>query len=490
MIARRKSSFFNAQSILLLIFLLTLPAVTTRIYASDEVEGFSWLHSLAFDRDVSFENEYRYFYDTGQVKNPGFRQTFLEDRWTDAGLRPNFTTMGSAILWAPFYFMGHVAALIGGAPADGLSHPYVAAVAIGSAAYGLLALLLSIGIARRLTGDGVPAAITVWLGTPLLFYMYVTPMFAHACSAFSVALFLWTWVRVRRRWTAAGALALGLAGGLMTIVRAQDALFVAGPALDFLRFVLLGPRDRGPQNQGADPASTRARRSAAVKSALAGLAGFLLAVGPQLLAFKALNGHFRQSEYETRKMTWTSPHGLQVLFDPQHGLFFWTPLAFVAFAGLLLVTLRPTSDTAAPAAHELRWIAGLSLLMFALQAYIAGAVESWTVAGAFGQRRFVSITPLIVLGLAPLFSRGAARPRWRRIAASAVVAICVWWNLGLMAQFGLHTMDRERLTLRENAWQSFVELPTRAPALAWRYLTDRSSFYNQPRSLDPAQGLH
>ena len=47
----------RSTAILLLAFVLSLPVVTTRIYASDEVEGFAWLHSLAFDRDVSFENE-------------------------------------------------------------------------------------------------------------------------------------------------------------------------------------------------------------------------------------------------------------------------------------------------------------------------------------------------------------------------------------------------------------------------------------------------
>ncbi len=56
---------------LLLAFVLSLPLVTARIYASDEVEGFAWLHSLAFDHDVSFGNEYEYFYNSGQVKNPG-----------------------------------------------------------------------------------------------------------------------------------------------------------------------------------------------------------------------------------------------------------------------------------------------------------------------------------------------------------------------------------------------------------------------------------
>ena len=50
-----------------------------------------------------------------------------------------------------------------------------------------------------------------------------------------------------------------------------------------------------------------------------------------------------------------------------------------------------------------------------------------------------------------------------------------------MAQFGAHTMDRQRLTLKENAWTTFVVLPRDGPSLAWRYLTDRSSFYDKAR---------
>jgi len=49
-----------------------------------------------------------------------------------------------------------------------------------------------------------------------------------------------------------------------------------------------------------------------------------------------------------------------------------------------------------------------------------------------------------------------------------------------MAQFGLNTMDRQRLTLAENARETFITLPMHAPALAWRYLTNRSSFYQLP----------
>ena len=470
------SSFWLLASGLTVLFILSLPAVTARIYASDEVEGFSWLHSFAFDRDVSFENEYRYFYDSGQVKNPGFHDTFLShnaDRQTAIGRQPNFTTMGAAMLWAPFYAAGHVAALVSGRPADGLSQPYITAVAIGSATYGFLALLLSIAIARRVVGTlGLGPALAVWLGTPLLFYMYVTPIFTHACSAFAVSLLLWTWLRVRDRWTPAGAFALGITGGLVMIVRSQDALFIAAPAIDFLRWAMqrsLRPSGRGaPGPDGPGLLGPWARGLWPVLSAALGAA---LILGPQLLAFKALNGHYRQSEFETRKMSWTSPHGLQVLFDHQHGLFFWTPLAVLAAAGLLWLSVRKPT----------RWIGALMLIGFALQAYIAGAVESWTVAGAYGQRRFVSLTPLLVLGVAALATAMATAKPLARAAAVAAVVLCVWWNIGLMAQFGLHTMDRERLTLADNAWQSFVALPRAAPSLIWRYLTDRSSFYNQPR---------
>ena len=50
-----------------------------------------------------------------------------------------------------------------------------------------------------------------------------------------------------------------------------------------------------------------------------------------------------------------------------------------------------------------------------------------------------------------------------------------------MAQFGLHLMDRQRLSVRENARVTFFELPRMAPSIVVRYLTDRDSFYGRPR---------
>jgi hypothetical protein len=223
----------------------------------------------------------------------------------------------------------------------------------------------------------------------------------------------------------------------------------------------------------------KGKRKEIALAAAAGCAAFALGYLPQLLAYKALNGEFGPSPLVTRKMYWNAPHAWQVLGDPQHGFFFWTPLAVLAVIGLILLAVRRNPVVGrglqTPAPSDTRRVAVCLLLMFALQVYISGAVESWTVAGAFGQRRFVAVTILLVVGLAAL--RAAVRSGPARAAMTAAVALCVWWNLALTAEFGTSMMDRQRLELRRNAYDAFVTLPRMAPALVYRYLTMRSSFY-------------
>ena len=61
----------RAPVALAVLFALTLPAVTPRLYSSDEVQYYSYLRSLWFDGDVSFDNEYHWFYDNGVARTDG-----------------------------------------------------------------------------------------------------------------------------------------------------------------------------------------------------------------------------------------------------------------------------------------------------------------------------------------------------------------------------------------------------------------------------------
>ena len=145
-----------------------------------------------------------------------------------------------------------------------------------------------------------------------------------------------------------------------------------------------------------------------------------------------------------------------------------------------LIAMAVGSDVAGPMSRpDTQRIALCALIMIASQVYVAGTVESWTVAGAFGQRRFVCLTPVLVIGLAALWHARPRRPAYHMALTAAVIA-CVWWNIALMAQFATGMMDRQRLEPGKNAYNAFVRLPLETPSLIYRYLTDRESFYRPP----------
>ncbi|MEO5742694.1 MAG: hypothetical protein ABIS29_19070 [Vicinamibacterales bacterium] len=458
---------------LIVVFLLSLPAVTVRFYASDEIEYFAYLRSMWFDGDLSFDNEYRYFYDRGIARGWRFKETFLDGE-TATGKRFNFAPVGSAILWSPFYVLADTGVRVSNAigipvAADGYSRPYIASVAYASAAYGFLAIALSAYAASRVIGDGTAAtaaALAVWLGTPVLFYMYLAPGFSHACSAFAVAAFVVVWLHVRREWSLKGVVALGAAAALMGMVREQDIFIAVGPAIDFLIFAKRRLQDGTWRVPGS------------VMRAAAGAAAVAVCFMPQVLTYDSLFGHAAPSSTVQSKMTWTSPHTWRVLASPTNGLLFWTPLALPALIGLVWMGVyRGRFAAGGMNPTERRQIALICLVMVMTQIYLGGALDTWAGAGSFGQRRLVGLTVFFVLGLTAFLA--AIRHHWTKYFGWCLVVLAVWWNLGLMAQFGAGLMNRQRLDPAENAYHNFVTIPRQLPALAHRFLLDRASFYQR-----------
>lgn len=450
-----------------LVFLLSLPAVTVRLYASDEIEYFAYLRSVWFDRDLSFDNEYHYFYDRGVGRGARFEQAFLETS-TATGLRVNLAPVGTAIMWAPFYAVADVgvraARQLGShVPVDGFSRPYIAAVTYGSAVYGFLAVLLSMAAVRRIVGGGTGPVAAVWIGTPLVFYMYIAPGFSHACSACAVAAFVVAWLHVRERWSLGGVVALGALAALMGMVREQDVFVAIGPAVDYLLSTIRVVRDR--------PGAVGSR----VIWALSGVVTAAVCALPQAAAYEVLYGHLGPSPIVAHKMTWTAPYAWKVLASPQNGLFFWTPLALPALLGLVWLASGWVRAPERRGAPPDAWIGALCLLMVLTQIYVCGSFATWMGAGSFGQRRLVGLTVFWAVGLAALVRALAAG--WRQWALAAVVTLCVWWNLGLIVQFGTGLMDRQAMDPPVNAYHNFVSIPRMLPTLAYRYVFDRGSFY-------------
>jgi hypothetical protein len=267
---------------------------------------------------------------------------------------------------------------------------------------------------------------------------------------------------------------LGALAALMGMVREQDVFIAIGPAIDYVATV------------GHDVRQARRSVREMVWKAALGVAAVIVGFLPQALTYLTLNGRLGPEPVIQQKMNWMAPNAWRVLVSPDNGWFFWTPLALLALAGLLILAFgraealryRNTAEALRRRTEnslDRRWIARICLFMVATQIYVSGSLNTWAGAGSFGQRRLVGLTVFLVIGLAALFHM--ARARWPRIAVNGLVAVAIWWNLGLIAQFATGLMDRNRVEPARNAYNNFVTIPLEFPSLAYRYVFDRQSFY-------------
>lgn len=484
---------------LLLLFVLTLPLFTPRIYATDEIEYFSYLHSIVFDHDVDFTNEYNHFINTDPQKYAGFKQDLL-DKHNENNLPINVGPVGSALMWSPFYLLAHGVTTVAHAAgfkvqADGYSSPYVFAVAFGSLLYGFLGLLITYWLVNQFVPKFYAALATavIWFASPAIFYMSLTPPMSHANSLFAISLFLFVWYRTRgwsldeqgrfiagqRSWQA--WLGLGVLGGLATMVREQDGAVMIVAAIEsiYLLRQLFSPH-KGTQNNIKVLiafAKDNSVQRLGLKNLLF-LTGVVIGFVPQLVVYQFLNGHLGPSKIVSNKLLLFTPTSFEqffrLMFDPNHGMYLWSPILLVATVGLLLM-LRE---------RRLRFVTIAFFAAFLCELYISASFKTWTMAGSFGTRRMVGISPVFVAGLAYLTYWLAEGKRGWHLARRWLVGLGIMfilWNVGLIIQFAAirDEVGRQNLDIARAIGDQFGRVPAKIFDVAQNFLFHRSSFYKK-----------
>jgi len=250
--------------------------------------------------------------------------------------------------------------------------------------------------------------------------MYFNPSWSHAHSAFAVSLFLWYWHRTRGDRTLAQWLVLGLLSGLMLDVYYPNAVFLVVPLLESLRGCL---RRWFEQH---DAAAVRRLFEIRFVYTVAVIFGFL----PTLITRQIIYGSpFRFGAYTEMHWHWTSPALSAVLFSSNHGLLVWTPILIPALLGLLFLR-RQDPELA------------ISLAVAAVAFYaVISFYPNWDGLSSYGNRFFVSLTPLFILGLAASlehFSNLFDRKNLAFVGAVLVTGLFVLWNAGFVFQWGTH----------------------------------------------------
>lgn len=396
---------------------------------TDGTVYFAQLRSLVFDGDLDVAREFEY------LQQPA---------------RPNHVVpVGPTLVWMPLYLTVSIADAAGRGlgwwpgPAEpialGLGPAYVRAALVSSyvvAAAGLLVLHLHLR-ARFSRGAACVATLLVLGATPLYWYMVYEPSMTHAVSFGFVAFFVVCAARwVPRGTTRRQGLMLGGLLGLAFLTRPQEALFALYPACMVLSMT-------------TPSSSLRPRIQAAFDLARWGFLGAL-----PCLVVQALHSYVLFAREEYRLLGGAgylhpfSSRWVDTLFSSWHGFLAWSPVAYLAVVGLLLLVRR-----------DWRWaLSGLAI--FLAMAWVNGSTQDWAAGWAFGGRRFTSTLVMLAAGLACLTDIARRRPM---LAVAPLAAGALVWNHYLMVQYTAGMLPKDAPVSFARMVRQQAELATRPP---------------------------
>lgn len=377
---------------------------------------YLYARSLAFDRDIEFQNDYALCGDPWATGR---------DRGTGHPDNPFYA--GPALFWAPLvWFAKSVVTFPENTPPSvvgGCSGP-IASLALASAVVlGALAIGLSYLAALRFANRTISAVAALLFGvaSQLPVYVAMFPSHSHVYQCFACALLLWLTLRATESERLRAWLPVGLATFVATSQRLPDACLVLIP----LALLVVSRRSR------------RFR----IQAALVVLSGVLLASLVTLGIYRYSYGSPFVMPQGRNYLHLAHAHPLLALFAPHGGLFYTTPVAYLGVAGLFL----------AARARSTRVFALSAGLAFALSLWISSAALDWHGKGTFGARRLVVLIPVLVV-----FSAVALRrlgPFVRR-HASALAAIALMVVFGAPVVGSVFAIERGELPVERSSRQA------------------------------------
>lgn len=352
----------------------------------------------------------------------------------NTGRYSNKYTMGVAFFELPFFLAAHAyCSAFAPAGADGYSPPYHLAVAMASAFWAWLGLLVLLRFLRRYVSDG-PAAITLLalgLGTNLFFYSSFAGGMAHPFLFFLCSLLIERTDHWYRSPSVRAACSIGLCIGLAMLTRPTCGLFAIVPLC-----WRIGP---------GGFSLLRTRRS----SVLAAITVALACMAPQSLYWKITTGHFVFYSYGDEFFDFRHPHVIDGLFSFRKGWFVYTPLALIAMmAGIRLWRTE-----------HFRSYALMLACFFLPFLYITFSWDPWWYGGGFGSRPMIETLPLLALPLALLVRNASTRNDLLKAALAIALTGCVVLNLFQQWQYQRGIIDCCGMTMAR-WWEVFAEPTT------------------------------
>ena len=381
------------------------------IDAGDDTGYYAYLRSTFFDGDLDFFNERNYAH--AEKINP---TGYVFNNWQ----------MGQAILFFPFFLIGHVLAHFYqslGYPVttDGYSIPYYLSTAVASATYLFAGLFfvyrtLCIFVQSRIS---LLATISIWLASPLIYFSFIRQRMAHTSEFFLAAVLIFIWIRVRQSSKPIHYALVGIILGWLCMIRIINISFFALLAVDILWSFRADWK--------TDPSST-IKKIFILAGTLGGF--FFITMLPQIYCWYQLNGvpfPPRHMKFAGDGLTGINLGSLfeniyALFFDAKWGLLFSMPLGVFGLMGLFL---------------KENFSRNFSPGLFAYLLGIFGIILLYPEDSAsYGHRHLISALPVFAIGLGILFERFSSdKPKIFKIGLFVICFTAILAQYSMLIQY-------------------------------------------------------
>ena len=315
-------------------------------------------------------------------KDENYTPETMPERWlpgvlTSTGQRVNIYTCGVALMQLPFFLLAHILALLLGFAADGYSLPYRIMLLFGNLFYVMCGLWFLGKILRGYFSKKTTnlTLIISMLTTNLFYFTAFSGFMAHSYLFCLVVFLLYFTLKFHKTEEPKYLISLGFIGGLITLMRPSDGLFLLMPILFkinslpafFEKINLLW-----------------SKRLALIVASMA----FCLPFLPQLFYWKYVTGNWFFNSYgEHFRFDFAHPHIQEGLIGMSNGWLIYTPVMAFALIGILMMRDKQR-DFLLPIA-----------VILPIYIYVIYAWWCFNYINGFGSRPMIDLYPLLAIPL-------------------------------------------------------------------------------------------
>ncbi|MFL5764799.1 MAG: hypothetical protein ACJ77K_12720 [Bacteroidia bacterium] len=342
--------------------------------------------------------------------SPGFYQAAQAEN----GNYVMIYTMGMALLYSPFFAIGHLWATLGGYPTDGFSFPYQFCLSSGTMIYVVIGIFTLRKVLLHFFRERIVSVVLILLLLGTNYFREATDynMGPHAILFSLYAILLLYTIRWHEQPRLRSAAMIGICVGFLTLIRPTELICIVIP-------LLWSIHDRS----SFFAKITLIRKN---KLHLLMMVACVILVGlPQLIYWKVLTGSFLYNSYWNQvSFDITESHFMQVFFSFRKGWLVYSPLIAFALLGLLLLFRKEAEKVRTPI-----------IVFIILNIFILCHVPIWWNAGSFGQRFMVQSYAVLAIPMGYMIGLLFQRRFLLTLSVSIISGALVFLNLFQTWQF-------------------------------------------------------